>query len=273
MGKWIHTLLVTPNEEWRAKLYAQLAQNGFEKVSQAADATTALSLCYEMPPDLVVIEAQLPDADGLTLCQMIQTSSPRVKVVLVANEASMQMTALQASVAGCISRDFPLSEWPSLLCYVNSGGAIFSQAAVNSALARASLAKTGAQAVSVGPLRIDLIGRRVILSGRSVDLTPREFAVLSCLARNVGRVVTFDQLLNEAWGYDTEMGTEAQVRMYITRLRRKLADDPQTPDFIMSERGVGYRLCSRTQWSQKIHPNQRNIFYTARILEGVSGVI
>jgi two-component system KDP operon response regulator KdpE len=106
-----------------------------------------------------------------------------------------------------------------------------------------------------------------------VYLTPREFAALACLARNVGRVVTFDQLLDEAWGYDAEMGTEAQVRLYITRLRRKLEDDPQTSDFIVSERGVGYRLRSQGEWRQKANPDRLNIFYTARRLEGASGVI
>jgi DNA-binding response OmpR family regulator len=95
MLKRIPILLVTPDEVWRVKLYAQLVQNGFEQVSQAADAITALSLFYEMCPDLVVIEVELLDADGLALCQMIQTLHPTVKVVLVANDASMQMTAFR----------------------------------------------------------------------------------------------------------------------------------------------------------------------------------
>jgi two-component system KDP operon response regulator KdpE len=259
MLKRIHTLLVTPDEEWRARLYAQLTQNGFEQVSQAADAITALVLFYEMQPDLVVIEAQLPDTDGLTLCRIIQTSYPMVKAVLVANDASIQVTALQASATGCINRDLPLTEWPSLLSYVSNGGVIFNQAAVNEVLAWASLAKTETPTISVGPLLIDLIHRQVTLSGRSVYLTPREFALLACLAGNAGQVVTFDQLLNEAWGYDSEMGTEAQVRLYITRLRRKLVDDPQTPGFIITERGVGYRLRSQEQWRHQASPNRLNI--------------
>lgn len=250
-GRMIHTLLITPDEEWRTKLYTQLTQNGFDQVDQAADTLTALSLFYQEQPDLVVIEAQLPDADGLALCRMIQTLYPAVKVVLVTADASMQMTALQSSAAGCINRNLPMAEWPSLLSYVHSGGAIFSQAAVDEMLARASLSKTETPAVSVGPLTVDMIRRRVMLSGRRVNLTPREFALLACLARNVGGVVTFDRLLNEAWGYNAEMGTEAQVRMYVTRLRRKLVDDPKSPELIVTERGVGYRLRNQAQWRQK----------------------
>jgi|GEM_PF-1035143 len=265
-GKKIHTLLITPDEEWRTKLYTQLTQHGFDRIDQAADTLTALSLFYQMRPDLVVIEAQLPDADGLALCRMIQTLYPAVKVVLVTPDGSMQMTALQSSAAGCINRNVPMTEWPSLLSYIHSGGALFSQAAVDEILARASLSKTETPAVSVGPLTVDMIHRRVTLSGRRINLTPREFALLSCLARNVGGVVTFDQLLNEAWGYDSEMGTEAQVRMYITRLRRKLVDDPKTPELIVTERGVGYRLRSQAQWRQKAdHHNLSNMFNSPQL--------
>jgi two-component system KDP operon response regulator KdpE len=263
--------LVTADEEWRAKLYTQLAHHDFDQVDQAADAITALSLCCETQPDLVVIETRLPDADGLTLCRMIQVSSPTTKVVLVTSDASLQMTALQVGATGCISRDFPLSKWSTLLNYVNRGGAIFSQAAIDEILAQSSSAKSEAQTISVGSLTVDLSRRQVTLAGRRAHLTPREFALLACLAQNVGQAVTFDQLLNEAWGYDEETGTEAQVRLYITRLRRKLGDSPQTFDFIVSERGIGYRLCSQREWDQKANPDHLNIFYAARLLEGVSG--
>jgi two-component system KDP operon response regulator KdpE len=271
MLKRIHILLVTADEEWRAKLYTQLAHQNFDQVDQAADAITALSLCYEAQPDLVVLEARLPDAEGLTLCRMIQVSSPTTKVVLVTNDASLQMTALQVGATGCISRDFPLSKWSTLLNYVNRGGAIFSQATIDEVLVQSSSVKTETHTVSVGTLTVDLSRRRVTLAGRGLHLTPREFALLACLAQNVGQAVTFDQLLNEAWGYDEEMGTEAQVRLYITRLRRKLGDDSQTFDFIISERGIGYRLCSQEEWDQKTNPDRLNIFHTARLLEGISG--
>jgi DNA-binding winged helix-turn-helix (wHTH) protein len=176
-------------------------------------------------------------------------------LVLLTDDTSLQMIALQASAAGCINRDLPLSEWPALLSYVSSGGTVFSQATIDEVLAQSLLSRSEAQLVSVGPLTVDLNHRRVTLSGRGVHLTPREFAALACLARNVGRVVTFDQLLNEAWGYETEIGQEAQVRLCIARLRRKLGDNSQTPNFIVGERGVGYRLRSQGQWRQKAADN------------------
>jgi hypothetical protein len=71
--------------------------------------------------------------------------------------------------------------------------------------------------------------------------------------------------LNEAWGYGSELGTEAQVRLYITRLRRKLVDDPQTPDLIISERGIGYRLRSQGQWRQDADNKSTTMFNPTRL--------
>jgi two-component system KDP operon response regulator KdpE len=261
----IHTLLVTPDEQWRARLDMHLAQNNFELVGKAANATSALTLFREADLDLVIIDASLPDADGLVLCQLMQTLRPAVKVILTAkDDATLQLAALHANASGCINRDLPPAEWASLLTYVvNGGGAVFSQAVVEEVLAGASLAKTEAATVAVGPLVIDVASRQVTLSGQPILLTSREFALLACLARNVGRVVTFDQLLNEAWGYESQIGTPAQVRLYITRLRRKLGDDPDSPGYIVTERGVGYRLRSPVQWRRRTHPDRPNIFYAA----------
>jgi DNA-binding response OmpR family regulator len=219
-----------------------------------------------MGPDLVLIDALLPDVDGLILCQLMKTLRPSIKVVLTAkDDASLQLAALHAHTSGCINRDLPLTEWVGLLTYVTSGGSVFSQAVVEEVVAGAWPVKTGVSTVNVGPLVIDMVCRQVTMSGQTILLTPREFAVLACLACKVGRVVTFSQLLNEAWGYGAEMGTEAQVRLYITRLRRKLRDDPQTPTLIVSERGVGYRLRSQGQWRKKATDNLSNMFDSTRL--------
>jgi len=249
-------LLVTPDEQWGRRLSSYLAENNFEPAGIAANATSALTLFRAVGPDLVLIDALLPDVDALILCQLMKTLRPAIKVVLTAkDDASLQLAALHAHTSGCINRDLPLTEWVGLLTYVTSGGSVFSQAVVEEVVAGAWPVKTGASTVHVGPLVIDMVRRQVTLSGQPILLTPREFAVLACLACNVGRVVTFDQLLNEAWGYETKLGQETQVRLCIARLRRKLGDDSQTPDFIVGERGVGYRLRSQGEWRQKAADN------------------
>jgi two-component system KDP operon response regulator KdpE len=123
---------------------------------------------------------------------------------------------------------------------------VFSRSLFESALAEGWSAQNRQPPVVIGALRIDQAQRLVLYDGRRVLLTPREFSLLTYLARNADQVVTVDQLLNEAWGYDANDGTPAQVRLYVARLRRKLLEDAQTPDFILTERGVGYRLHSET---------------------------
>ena len=92
-----------------------------------------------------------------------------------------------------------------------------------------------------GELRVDLPGIWVTLAGEAVHLTRLEWAVLQVLVRNAGRVVSSQQLLQEAWGPD--YGSEGEyVRAYISRLRRKLEPDPSNPQCILLERGLGYRL-------------------------------
>jgi two-component system KDP operon response regulator KdpE len=125
-----------------------------------------------------------------------------------------------------------------------SGGIAFSRGVVESVLAQSWLMQKRQPIVNIGPLRIDLSQHLTQFGGQRIELTPREFALLTCLARYLDHVVTFDQLLNEAWGYDANDGTPAQVRLYVARLRRKLQIDDHAPEFILTERGIGYRLHS-----------------------------
>lgn len=258
----IRILLVTPNKKWRSDLGKYLAQNGFELAGEVDNASSAVTLLRRSQADLVVVDSQLPDVDGLIFCHFIQVLHPTIKVVLAAkdHDVALQLSAAQAKASGCISCDLPLTQWASLLVYVYNGRLAFDQAILKAAISGTSFTKNGATSITIGPLIIDFDCRLVTLFGESVYLTPREFSVLTCLAHNKGRVVTFDQLLDEAWGYDSEMGTSGQVRVYVNRLRQKLVNHHQVPEFIVSERGIGYRLLSQEQWHQKVNHNLSNIF-------------
>jgi two-component system KDP operon response regulator KdpE len=243
----IHTLLVTLDQEWSLSLYGHLVQNGFAPVTRARTGDSALSLLYDTSPRLVLVDLHLPDCNGIDLCTEILLARPAAKIVLVAESgAEAPLAALRAGISGCIDRAFPLAAWPGLLLYVLNGGMVFSQGVIEAALLAGGSAQKHEPPLLIGALWIDLAQRQVFYAGQRVLLTPREFALLTYLARNQDQVVTVDQLLNEAWGYDANDGTPAQVRLYIARLRRKLLDEAQTPDFILTERGVGYRLHSET---------------------------
>jgi DNA-binding response OmpR family regulator len=240
-----HTLLITPDQVWASTLYTYLWQNGFAPLTIAPNGASALAIFAQVPPNLVLIDLQLSDHSAIDLCVEMLLTQPEAKIVLVTGAHSEPpLVALHAGVAACITRDFPPAAWPGLLAYVMQGGMAFSRNVVETVLADAWSGQKRQSLVTVGPLWIDLTKRLVQYAGQHIQLTPREFSLLICLARNTDRVVTFDQLLNEVWGYDANNGTPAQVRLYIARLRRKLMEEAHTPDFICTERGIGYRLHS-----------------------------
>jgi DNA-binding response OmpR family regulator len=249
-----HTLFVT-DRKWHPTLYAHLRQSGFSPLFMAVSGDSALDHFYQNSPRLVLIDQHLADCNAIDLCGEMLTAQSAVKIVLLAeSDDQLPLTALHAGVAGCINYNFPVAEWPGVLIYVLNGGMAFNRNTVVALLAQAWTPQKRDPVISIGPLRIDLVRHLVIIAGRRIQLTPREFELLVCLARNIDRVVTFDQLLNEAWGYHNNDGTPAQVRLYIARLRGKLMGESKIPDFILTERGIGYRLYSEALRRGTLYP-------------------
>ncbi|MCL4862378.1 MAG: response regulator transcription factor [Caldilineaceae bacterium] len=259
----IRTVFVIPDEQFRINLYAELRRHNFLFCGEAATAGTGLSLVHRERPNLALIDFSLPNKQAVSLCQEVQRLDPSIQNILIVDEDDQLPPALmQYGVAGVVKRTFPHKAWPGVLAYIHAGGAAFSRRALEQNItgSRNALvtarhkgfpdpvngnAAPGPTVITIGALQLDLSRRRVLLNNRRVHLTPREYALLACLARHLDHVVTVDQLLNEVWGYGADHGEPAQVRMYIARLRRKL--NPNEPDTapIFTERGVGYRLTDR----------------------------
>ncbi len=104
----------------------------------------------------------------------------------------------------------------------------------------------------VGELLIDLAGWRVVLRGRRLALSPREFCLLAHLARRPGRVVPYGELLEAVWECSPGTGGRHLVTSCMNRLRKKLGEDPDHPEYVLNVRGVGYRLRSQEQWEEAI---------------------
>lgn len=250
----IHTLLLTQDQTWLDLLYRPLWHNGFAPLTVVPTSEGTLDLCQQVTPRLLLIDLNLPDCDVVDLCIETLQIQPSVKVVLLADAAvEPPLAAIHAGVVGCIHSDLPSSALPSLLVYLLNGGVAFQHNLIERVLAAPQSKQKDHSLVTLGKLQIDQVQHVVLYAGRQVRLTPREFALLSCLVRNTDRVITFDQLLNDAWGFDTDNGTPAQVRLYVARLRRKLMQEAQTPDFIITERGFGYRLQSSILHRSVLH--------------------
>jgi len=108
-------------------------------------------------------------------------------------------------------------------------------------LAAVELGLREAKAVQVGDLLLDPRARRVVCGDEEVCLTHLEFDLLAYLVRNAGRVVGYDELLREVWGYDYTAGGQETIKSCVKRLRRKIEPDPEQPRYLVTVRGVGYR--------------------------------
>ncbi len=118
-------------------------------------------------------------------------------------------------------------------------------------LFRAERLVRAAKVVRVGELAIDLPAQTVERGGRVIQLSPAGFRLLACLTRHIGQAVSYDEILQEAFGYFPELGgTQEQVKSCVKRVRKKIEPDPRHPQYIIAVRGVGYCLKNQTQWEE-----------------------
>lgn len=207
-----------------------LEQEGFE-VLAAYDGETALRRIREEKPDLVILDVVIPEVDGFEVCRCIrhQTTIP-VIMLTVKREEVDRIRGLELGADDYLTKPFSHRE---LVLRVK---AILRRTGVSQAVER----------IVSGELSIDFMRYQVTLQGKSVDLTPTEFRLLGCLARNAGRVLTWRALLKEVWSYDEWQAGPELVKVHIRRLRKKVEPDPGEPRFIVTVRGVGYMFRNRT---------------------------
>jgi DNA-binding response OmpR family regulator len=197
-------------------------------VESAGDAEAGLKLIEQDPPDLVLLDINLPGMDGFEACQEIRRicDVPIVMVSARDNEVD-KVRGLEMGADDYITKPFSHLE---LL------------ARVRAVLRRyQSTLPTVGEVFETGDLRIDFASRSVTVRGEQVRLTPTEYSLLFHLTRNAGRVLPHHTLLAKVWGreYTDEID---YLKVYIRRLRQKLEGDPDTVGRIISERGVGYKF-------------------------------
>jgi two-component system, OmpR family, KDP operon response regulator KdpE len=180
------------------------------------------------PPDVLIIDLGLPDHDGIQLIKSIRTWSPVPILVLSARTAEEQrLAAFDAGADDYILKPYSASE---LL------------ARVRAALRRHARGESPTGIVELGGVTIDLSRRTVRRDdGRELRLTPLEHRILETLARDRDRVVTQAKIMKEVWG--PKLVNSRVLRVFIAGLRKKLERDPARPAHILTEPGVGYRLC------------------------------
>jgi two-component system KDP operon response regulator KdpE len=222
-----HYILIIEDEPAiRDVLRVVLAREGF-KVMQADTGARAEIEARSHKPDLLLVDLGLPDIDGITVIRHIRAWSPVPIIVLSARTAvDQKVAALNAGADDYITKPFSA---PELLARVRAG------------LRRNARGTQQTSVLKLGPVQIDLVRRRAQGPTDDIHLTPLEYRVLECLARQTGMIVRHQQLMREVWGPDREDDARS-LRVCIKYLREKIERDPRRPYYLVTETGLGYRL-------------------------------
>jgi DNA-binding response OmpR family regulator len=229
-------LLVDGDPALRGAVAARLRDDGHE-VQTASDGAAALAAARRHPPDVLVLDAQLPGVDGLQVCRAVrQAPDARLRTVPVLLLAAHpterdRIDGFEAGADDVVAKPFAVRE---LLARV--------RALLRRAQRAAEAAGAGAASPLVaGDLVVDPAGRRLLRRGREVHLPRKEFDLLACLLRHPGQVFTRARLLELVWGTD-HVRDERTVDVHVRRLREKIERRPGRPALLETVRGVGYRV-------------------------------
>lgn len=221
----MRVLIVEDDRNLRGFLRKAFREEGYS-VDEAASGAEALEAAFVTAYDCIVLDVMLPGRDGFQVVNEIRGRGLGTPILMLTarTELSYRVRGLEGGADDYLAKPFDL---PELLARVE-------------ALVRRSRMRKEDAAMQVGQLRLDPLTRRVTLDGRTVDLTPREFALLEFLMRNVGRTLSRARIAEAVWNYQFDSNTNV-VDVYVNYLRRKLgalADGTE----LVTVRGVGYRL-------------------------------
>ncbi len=217
-------LIVDDEPPIRKLLRMGLTTQGYQ-VLEATNGKTALELLGK-EPDLVILDLGLPDIQGHELLRMIRARNESVPVVVLSSrgDEAGKVQALDFGADDYVTKPFGMDE---LLARMR-------------AALRHQLQVHGERPVfRVGELSVDLVRRIVKVGGKDIKLSPKEYDLLRLLVQHSGKVLTHKYLLAELW----DAQTDAQyLRVYVRQLRQKIEADPERPQFVLTETGIGYRL-------------------------------
>jgi two-component system KDP operon response regulator KdpE len=203
-----------------------LEANGYEMATAGGVAEATKRIAADSP-DIVLLDLGLPDGDGKEVIRRAREWSDVPIIVLSARERETEkIEALDLGADDYVNKPFDVGE---LL------------ARMRTALRHRMQRKAEIPVVKVGDLEVDALRHRVTRGGAELKLTPKEFELLSFLAKHAGRVVTHKQILAAVWGPAHTEDTQ-YLRVYVAQLRQKVEQKPDDPRIILTEPGIGYRI-------------------------------
>ncbi len=220
-------VLAVDDEPGILKLISQVLGDDGYRVVTAKDGGEALEAAEEYRPDLVLLDLTLPDMDGLEVMRhMRERINVPIIMVTARGTDTDKVTGLELGADDYLAKPFNPQEL---------------SARVQAVLRRSHGATPAGASVTVGDIEIDLARRAVLKNGEMVRLSRTEWLVLQGLAVNAGKVVLHNELLSKVWGPEYRDELE-YLRVWVSRLRRKLEPDPAEPVIIKTMPGIGYML-------------------------------
>ena len=198
---------------------------------EAYDGQTGLDLALEQDPDLILLDLMLPQMNGFDVCRSLREKGRTTPVIMLTarEEEADKVLGLELGADDYITKPFSMRE---LLARVKAN------IRRSNMTAPTDPAKEGV--VSRGRILIDPDKLTVSKDGKLLDLTQREYELISFLAANPGQVYSREALMEHVWNYGGYVGDVRAVDVAVRRLREKVEDDPASPQFIVTRRGLGY---------------------------------
>lgn len=230
MTEAISILVVDDEPSFREGLRQALKQEGFI-VFLAADGEEALEVWRANKPDLVLLDVMLPRMSGIDVCREIRAvDETPVIMVSARNEEIDAVVALEVGADDYVAKPYRVRELVARMRTV-----------LRRTSAAPPLAADDSSVLEAGELRLDRERHEVTRAGEPVKLPLKEFELLALLMANKGLVVTRQTLIDRVWGYDY-VGDTKTLDVHVKRLRAKVEPNPDTPELIVTIRGLGYKL-------------------------------
>jgi len=230
MGKKI--LIVEDEQNIVDILSFNLGRDGYDTI-EAYDGVTGLQLALEQNPDLVLLDLMLPGMDGFDVCRKIRESGSATPIIMLTarEEETDKVLGLELGADDYITKPFSMRE---LLARVKAN---IRRVSMKSAVEEK---KSDAKRVELGRVSIDTEQMTIFKDGAALELSQREYDLICYLATQPGKVFSREMLMEHVWNYEGYVGDVRAVDVAVRRLREKIEDDPASPTFIVTKRGVGY---------------------------------
>ncbi|GAB4086505.1 response regulator transcription factor [Myceligenerans cantabricum] len=223
-------LVVEDEDSYRDPLTYQLAREGFEVV-EAADGNAALAAYDAEGADLVLLDLMLPGLSGTEVCRELRARGDVPVIMLTAKDSEIdKVVGLELGADDYVTKPYSFRELLARMRAVLRRRQPVEQSVDD-----------GAGVLEAGPVTMDVERHTVSVNGETISLPLKEFDLLELLLRNAGRVLTRGQLIDRVWGADY-VGDTKTLDVHVKRIRSKIEPDPGRPRYLLTVRGLGYKL-------------------------------